>query len=126
MAAGGIYVYKQQSQERKDTIWKVAHGVGGILLDEFTEEMAKINRARSLLGSYTVPPPEGRSAIAIVLRELAFSLDSMSAEQLYNTLDSSVWPSVTRLRQFLHAHKDDVFLEARRGSFVLGRHCTIR
>ncbi|MCL4519764.1 MAG: hypothetical protein M1587_11275 [Thaumarchaeota archaeon] len=126
IAVGGIYAYKQQSQKRKDAIWKVAHEVGGIFLDQFTEEMAKINQARSLLGSYAVPPPESRSAIAIVLRELAFSLDSMSAEQLYNTLDSSVWPSVTKLRQFLHVHKDDVFLEVRRGSFILGRHCTIR
>lgn len=126
VAAGGTYIYKQQSQQRKDTIWKVAHEVGGMLLNEFTEETAKMNQARSQLGSYAVPPPECRSAIAIVLRELAFSSYSMSAEQLYNTLDSSVWPSVTKLRQFLHAHKDDIFLEARQGSFVLGRRCTIR
>jgi len=46
--------------------------------------------------------------------------ESMSAQQLFDTLDESVRPAVDPLRRSLHANKAAVFREVRRGGFVLG------
>lgn len=126
IAVGVVVGYRRQPQEKKDTIKKVAAGTGRFLLEQYGEAATAVNQARHLLGSYVVPAPERRSPVAAVFRELAFASDSMSAQQLCDTVDGSVRPAVAPLRAYLHANKTDVFGEARRGSFVLGRRYYVR
>lgn len=122
IVVGAVIAYRRQPEERRETIKEVGGAAGRFLLEEASKAASEVREARQLLGSHLVPPPAKRSPIAAVFRELALSDESMSAQRLCETVDSSARPAVAALRSYLHAHKEDVFGEARRGSFVLGRH----
>jgi hypothetical protein len=68
-----------------------------------------------------VPRPENRATIAVVIRELALSEESLSAPQIVARLDESVRPAVASLRAYLHANDKTIVYEVRRGGFVLGQ-----
>ncbi len=121
LVAGGIVLYRRQPPARKETITKVARGVGEVLLREATAAMDAVQQAENQLSTCVVPPPAKRTPAAAVLRMLATTDDSMSAQQLYEALEPSVRLAVAPLRTWLHGNKTTVFKEAHRGSFQLGR-----
>lgn len=119
----GYYLFRRQSPERQER-WK---GTAVDAVKAFVEIASKAaddaEQARSLLERYVVPGPEERTPISAVMRLLARSSQSMSAEQICEALRDDVRPSVARLRDYLHANKDEggPFVEVRRGGFELGR-----
>jgi len=60
--------------------------------------------------------------VSAVLRELALSPESLSAQQLAELLPASARASVADLRAFLRKYDGTVFDQVRRGGFVLGSH----
>ena len=74
------------------------------------------------LHARVVPSPEQRTPGSAILRELATSEESLSAEQLADLLDPPLSLSVTDIRAYLRANDKTLFAQVRRGSFVLGRH----
>lgn len=126
LIAGVVVAYRRQPPEKRNAIKKVSGEVGHFLLEEVSQAASSVEQAYQLLGTYIVPAPEPRTPTATILRELAMASDSMSAQQLWDALDDSVRPAIGPLRAFLHANKTTVFDEARRGSFVLGKHSLIQ
>ena len=120
LVVGGVVLYQRQPPERKERIKEVAAGAGKVLLDDFARTTNSVNEAHNQLSACVVPGPGERSVASAVVRKLAMSNDSMSAQQLCEVLDESVSPAVEPLRRFLHANKTTVFREVRRGGFVLG------
>ena len=68
------------------------------------------------------PRPEQRTIGSAILRELALSPESLSAQQLAELLAPSGGHRSTDLRAFLRTHDGTVFDQVRRGGFVLGSH----
>lgn len=126
VVAGGVMWYRRQPDERRERIRSVVGEVGQFLAEEGNKALTEMRQAEALLGAYVVPEPEICSVTSAVVRKLAMTEDSMSAQQICDTLDDPVRPSVPRLRTFLHANKQTVFRELRNGSFALGRTYTIR
>ncbi len=110
---GGIYVYRRQPEERRQTIRTVAGGVGDFLMEEYAAASEALQKAQDQLCGCVVPAPEKRSVPGAVFRLLAMSDDSMSAQQIYEALDESVRPAVQPLRQWLRGNKAGVFREVR-------------
>ena len=123
---GGIVLYRKQPQERRDNIKKVAGRVGSVLLDEATRATAEVHLARMQLRACVVPGPHDRTPASAILRELAMSDESLSAQQLSELLDELVRPSVARLRAYLRASDKTLVYQVRRGGFVLGAHYRLR
>jgi len=126
LIVGGVVAYRLQPPERKEAIKRAAGEMGHFIVEESSRAASAVDQARQLLGTYVVPAPDRRTAMAAVFRELALGPGSMSAHQLCQTLDGPVRPAVGSLRAFLHANKGTVFREARRGSFLLGKHYSFR
>lgn len=122
LVAGGTYLYFTQPQEERERIKKVAGEIGTQLLEEYAKATAKVQRARVQLRACVVPKPEDRSPESAILRELAMSQESLSAQQLAELLDPSLRPSVADLRAYLRTNDKTLFTQVRRGGFVLGRH----
>jgi hypothetical protein len=122
VVGGGIYWYRKQSPERREQVKQVAGQVGAHLLEEFGTAANMAHQARVLLRASVVPKPEQQTPAAAILRELALSSESLSAQQLAELLAPAVRPSVANLRAFLRAHDATVFEQVRRGGFVLGSH----
>ncbi len=120
LIGGGIYWYRKQPQERRERIKQVAGEIGTHLLEEFGSAAEVAYRGRLLLRACVVPRPEQRSTASAILRELALSPESLSAQQLAELLDPSVRPSVADLRAYLRELDGMVFDQVRRGGFVLG------
>jgi hypothetical protein len=123
---GGVVAYRSQPPERKEEAQRIAGAVGKYLLEEGVQAAGSIQQASELLDTYVVPAPEARTPTSAVFRELAMSSESMSAQQLCETLVYPEQPTVESLRPFLHANKAALFLEVRRGSFRLGRRYSMR
>jgi len=122
LIGGGIYWYRKQPPQRREQVKQVAGEIGTHLLEEYGTAVNGVNRARVLLRASVVPRPEQRTPVSAILRELALTPESLSAQQLADLLDPSVRPSVADLRAFLRAHDTTVFDQVRRGGFVLGSH----
>ena len=122
LIGGGFYWYRKQPPERRERVRQVAGEVGTHLLEEYGTAAGRVNRARVLLRACVVPSPRQRTPVSAIMRELALSPESLSAQQLADLLDPSVRPSVAGLRAFLRAHDNMVFAQVRRGGFVLGSH----
>ena len=122
LIGGGVYWYRKQPPELRERVKQVAGEIGTRLLKEYGTAADGVNRARVLLRACVVPRPEQRTPVSAILRELAISPESLSAQQLADLLDPSVRPSVVGLRAFLRGHDTTVFGQVRRGGFVLGSH----
>lgn len=122
LIGGGFYWYRKQPPERRERVRQVAGEIGTHLLEEYGTAAGRVNRARMLLRACVVPSPQQRTPVSAIMRELALSSESLSAQQLADLLDPSVRPSVAGLRAFLRAHDTTVFAQVRRGGFVLGSH----
>ena len=125
IVTGGVYLYFKQPQERRERIKEVAGDIGTHVLKEYAKATAEVQQARLQLRACAVPKPENRSPASAILRELAISQDSLSAQQLAELLDPTMRPSVTDLRAYLRANDKTLFTQVRRGGFVLGRHCKL-
>ncbi len=117
---GGIYWYRKQPQERREQIKNVVGEIGSHLMEEFATAADGVHQARLHLRACVVPRPEQRNTTSAVMRELALSAESLSAQQLAELLDPSVRPPVADLRAWLREHDGTVFKQVRRGGFVLG------
>jgi hypothetical protein len=122
LAVGGICWYRKQPGERRERIRLVAGEIGMNLLRQAGAAAELVNNGHVRLRASVVPMPEHRSIASAIVRELALSSESLSAEQLAKRLDPSLRPPVADLRAFLRAHDDTVFDQVRRGGFVLGSH----
>ena len=122
IAAGGIYWYFRQPAERRDVISDIAGQIGSHLLTEFGKAADGVQQARLQLRACVVPRPEERRIVSSLLRELALSPESLSAQELAGLLAPRARPSVTDLRAFLGTHDGTVFNQICRGGFVLGSH----
>ena len=120
LVGGGIYWYRKQPPEYRERAREVAGKVGTRLLEEFGTVADGVNQARVQLRASVVPRPERRTPVSAILREMAVSTESLSAQQLTELLDPSVRPTVAGLRAFLREHDTTVFRQVRRGGFVLG------
>jgi hypothetical protein len=125
LALGLGVAYFKQPPERKDRIKELASQVGMSYLNRLTVVTANVQSARAQINGSVVPGPESRSPAAAILRELALSDESLSAQQLAELLDEPVRPPVASLRAFLRTNSETVFAEVRRGGFALGRHYTL-
>jgi hypothetical protein len=90
LLAGGIWYYFRQPVERRERLKEVAGKIGTTLLDEMTRAQGEVNRAQAQLRVGLVPRPDTRTAISAVLREMALSSDSLSAQQIVDSLDERV------------------------------------
>ena len=126
LVACGTWLYFKQPQDRRETIKEVAGQIGTFLLEEGGKATAKIQQGRMQLRASVVPKPEHRSPASAILRELAISPESLSAQQLADLLDPPRRPPVAELRAFLRANDETLFAQVRRGGFVLGRHYKLR
>lgn len=126
LVAGGIWYYFRQPMERRERIKDLARKIGSTLIDEMTKAQVEVNRAQAQLRVGLVPRPDTRTAMSAVLREMALSSESLSAQQIVDLLDEEARPSVADLRAYLHANDKTMFAEVRRGGFKLGRHCSLR
>jgi hypothetical protein len=120
LVGGGIYWYCKQTPEYRARTREVAGKVGTRLMEEFGTAADGVNQARLQLRASVVPRPDRRTPVSAILRELAVSTESLSAQQLAELLDPSVRPTVVGLRAFLRDHDTTVFRQVRRGGFVLG------
>lgn len=87
---------------------------------------SEMQAARLQLRAGVVPGPAERTPTSAVLRKLAMSEESLSAQQLADLLDPPPRPPVAQLRAFLRANDQTLFAQVRRGGFVLGRHYELR
>jgi hypothetical protein len=99
----------------------VAGEISTHVFEEYAKATAGVQQARVELRACVVPGPEYRSSASAMLRELAISRESLSAQQLAELVDPSLRPSVANLRAYLKAN-DTLFAQVRRGGFVQGRH----
>jgi hypothetical protein len=120
--AGSVYWYCKQPPERRDKIKQVAGEIGTSWLQQYGAAAEVAYQGRLQLRACVVPRPGQRSVVSAVLRKLALSPESLSAQQLAELLDPPVRPSVADLRAFLRAHDGTVLAQVRRGGFVLGSH----
>jgi hypothetical protein len=125
LIGGAIVGYQCLSQETRDTVKKTASMMGNVLIEAGVEALAAADQGRKSFERLAVPAPESRSLEATIIRELAFSTESMSAQQLKDVLDESLPLSVVSIREFLHENKGTLFGEVRRGSFILGQHYVV-
>jgi hypothetical protein len=125
-AAGGTYLYKQQPSEKRAAARKRVGEIFDGLLEEMQLANAEAHAVKRLLVQNVVPPSADTAPIAAVARLLALTDAGLSAQQLCDLVGDELRPSVTTLRQYLHANKPDTFYESRQGGFVLGRRLAIR
>jgi hypothetical protein len=119
LIAGG-FIYARQLEERREKIRAGAVQVGGFVFHQIMEATTEVEAARAQLRARIVAGPATRSPGSAILRELALSEFSLSAQQLAERLDDSVRPSVPRLRDYLRANDNALVYQVRRGGFVLG------
>ena len=123
LGIGGYYIFRRQPPKRQERWKETARDLGRAFVEETSKAAEQVNQARELLNHCVVPGPENRTPISAVMRLVARSSESLSAQQICDALDDEVRPSVTDLRAYLHANKGDngPFVEARRGGFELGK-----
>ena len=119
LIAGG-FLYSRQPEERRAKIKASAVQVGKAVLDQIMEATTEVEAARAELRAKVVAGPADRSPGSAILRELALSEHSLSAQQLADRLDESVRPPVAGLRSYLRANDKALVYQVRRGGFTLG------
>lgn len=125
LIAGG-FIYSRQPDERREKIRAGAAQVGKVVLNEIMEAATEVEVARAQLRARIVAGPATRTPGSAILRALALSEYSLSAQQLAEQLDDSVRPSVPKLRTYLRANDKALVYQVRRGGFVLGTHYKLR
>jgi hypothetical protein len=119
LIAGGV-IYSRQPDERREKIRAGAAEAGKFVLDQIMEATTEVEVARAQLRARIVAGPATRSPGSAILRELALSDYSLSAQQLAERLEKSARPSVPKLREYLRANEKTLVYQVRRGGFMLG------
>ena len=120
LAAGGVLLYFKQPVERRESI---KNGMGKVLralVEMYGEAAAVAEHARRELRKNLVPPSTNPPPVAAILRALATTQTSLSAQQLHDELESTYSFDVCELRAYLHGNKETIVFEERRGGFQLG------
>jgi hypothetical protein len=117
----GAWWYARQPAERRAKIKKTTMEVGEYFLTQYARGAEIASQAQDMVSTSVVPPPEVRTPDSGVMRALALAREPMSAQRLHDAMSPELQPSVVNLRRFLHDNKADMFSEARRGAFTLGR-----
>jgi hypothetical protein len=125
LIAGGV-IYYRQPDERREKIRAGAVEVGKVVLEQITEATTEVAGVRAQLRARIVAGPATRSPGSAILRELALSDQSLSAQQLADRLEDSVRPPVPKLRDYLRANDKSLVYQVRRGGFVLGAFYKLR
>jgi len=120
LLGGGTFAYYKQPKERRDALRGAAGKIGRGILEMYGEATADAQRARLALSQKLVPPSKDPHPFVSVLRTLATTSTSLSAQQLHDRLSPDYSFSVPELRAYLHNYKTTTFFEARRGGFFLG------
>ncbi len=105
IAIGGICWYRKQPPERRERIKEVALDIGTRLMDEYEKATTEVHQARVQLHACVVPSPQHRTPLSAMLRELAMSEESLSAQQLADLLDPSLRPPVAEIRAYLRGQR---------------------
>jgi hypothetical protein len=121
--AGAVMIYQYQPPERRQRLRDGAKTAGRIYFDLANQAIAQLHTAEQALGGSAIAGPIQRTVASAVLRQLATALESMSAQQICDAVPDEFRPSVADLRAFLHANKQSLFAEVRRGGFLLGHSC---
>lgn len=116
----GGFIYARQPEEHRARIRAGAAQVGKVVLEQIMEASTEVEAARAELRARVVAGPADRSPASAIVRELALSEHSLSAQQLVDRLDESARPSVAGLRGYLRANDNALFYQVRRGGFALG------
>jgi hypothetical protein len=119
LIAGG-FLYARQPEDRRARIRAGAAQVGKVVLNQIMEATNEVEAARAELRARVVAGPADRSPASAVVRELALSEHSLSAQQLADRLDESARPPVAGLRGYLRANDNALVYQVRRGGFALG------
>jgi hypothetical protein len=125
LIAGG-FLYSRQPEERRAKIRAGAVQAGKIVLDQIIQATTEVEAARAQLRARVIAGPATRSPESAIVRELALSEHSLSAQQLADRLDEAVRPPVAGLRGYLRASDEALVYEVRRGGFVLGTSYRLR
>jgi predicted nucleic acid-binding protein len=120
IVAGAVMIYQYQPPERRQRLREGAKTAGRIYLEMANQAMAQLHAAEQALGGSAIGGPIQRTVASAVLRQLAVAPESMSAQQIRDGLPDELQPSVLPLRAFLHANKQSLVAEVRRGGFLLG------
>lgn len=115
-----VAVYRRQTPDRNESIHLLSNDILCFLLEQSSEAIKEISYGNKPLDSYMVGKSAYVTTEAAVLRLLALTSEPLSAQQIGELLDKSVRPRLQSLRAFLHANKNRVFEETRRGRFMLG------
>ncbi len=118
--AGVALLYLKQPPDRRNTIKSGAAKASRTLLEIYGEAAAALEHAKRELRQNLVPPPEDMLPVSAILRALAITPTSLSAQQLHDELESTFSFDVHELRAYLHGYKEMMFFEERRGGFRLG------
>lgn len=121
VVAGGVVLYRRQSPERQRAIRRAVVDVANVLADEYQRASQAVVESQEALGELVVPGPSIRSPESAVLRLLARSSISLSAQQISDALKDESDIPVESIRTFLKANVLGMFDEVRPGGFVLGR-----
>lgn len=120
LAAGGVLLYFKQPVERRESIKNGTGKVLRALAEMYGEAVAAAEHARRELRKSLVPPSVDPPPVAAILRALATTRTSLSAQQLHDQLEATYSFDVRELRAYLHGNKETIFFEERRGGFRLG------
>jgi hypothetical protein len=120
LAAIAYGVYRKTSPERRRKIVEGPLLVGKALLEMTSEATRQGNLGRDVLSEQMVGAAPSTSIESTMLRELARSDESLSAQQLWERLDSEQRPQVPVIRSFLRSNPACV--EVRRGGFTFGSY----
>jgi hypothetical protein len=120
LVGAGVFAYSRQPDERKKLIRTGAGLVGRSLLEIYGETAAESRRIRHALARTLVPPAKDPHPFVSVLRTLATTPTSLSAQQLHDLLSPRYSFKVAELRAYLHENKSTLFFEERHGGFTLG------
>jgi hypothetical protein len=118
LIAGG-FLYSRQPEERRAKIRAGAVQAGKVVLDQIIQATTEVEAARAQLRARVIAGPVMRSPESAIVRELALSEHSLSAQQLADRLDEAVRPPVAGLRGYLRANDKALVYQVRRGGFVL-------
>lgn len=123
LGLSGYYLYRLQSPDRQQRLKQTAKVLVKTYMEMASKSTEELNQARHLLAASVVPGPSIRTPISAVMRVLARTSESLSAQQICDRLQEDVRPSVKSLRDYMHANKEEpgLFCEVRSGGFQLGR-----
>ena len=92
LIAGGVVFYRNQPEEKREAIRAFAKDAGNLLLEHYSEAVQHVTVAETQLTACVVPSPETRSLESTVLRLLATSNNSLSAQQICDALSGERRP----------------------------------